>query len=66
MQDGSPSHREKRNQTLIALRWWDTKRVKLDEFTSLKAERDRLLQQVESLKQEKAILIEEVKQKEER
>jgi hypothetical protein len=60
MQDNSPSHHGKQNQCLIARWWWDTKHVKLDEFTSLKAEREHLLQQIEEVKQKE----DEVKQKE--
>jgi len=59
----SNTTRPKRNQSEIAKKWWNSKRMKVEEFHSLLAERDHLLTEVKVLKQEKEILVAEVQQK---
>jgi hypothetical protein len=44
-EDQVPANR-KRNKSEIALKWWDQKRVKLDSFLNITAERDRLIEEV--------------------
>jgi hypothetical protein len=49
--------RPKQNQSEIAKKRWNSKHMKVEECHSLKAERDRLLIEVETLKQEKEVLV---------
>ncbi len=47
-----PTAGRKRNQSEIALTWWDKKRTKRDEFMRIQEERDKLLEEVNLLKAE--------------
>jgi hypothetical protein len=43
--DECAAGRKRRDQSEIALRWWDEKRTKRDEFLRIQQERDNLLEE---------------------
>jgi hypothetical protein len=62
MQDENQSTtRPKRNQSEIARKWWDAKRVKMEEHLGIQDQRDSLLEEVAMLSEQKAVLMEDLK-----
>jgi hypothetical protein len=57
MQDNHPpSTHPKRNQSELALKWWDAKQVKLEALQAIKNDRDHLRDELVMLREENTVL----------